>query len=72
MGINTDLFGRHPPWRESNIRHSYQVLVLLKGLAYADLAKNYLIMNCCCFMYDFSVALISAVALFEIRQFKTK
>ena len=28
-------------------------------------------MNIYCFSYDFSVALISALALFEIRQFKT-
>ena len=33
--------------------------------------KRFFGMNIYCFSYDFSVALISALALFEIRQFKT-
>ena len=37
----------------------------LKGLAQADLAKKDFGMNIYCFRYDFSVALISALALLK-------
>ena len=45
----------------------------LKGLAHVDLAKKTnLCMTLCCFRYDFSVALISALALLKYAKCKTK